>query len=120
MQTKKDDNSYLWDMACAAEWISKFLAEKKYYHFEQDELLRSAVERKVEIIGEAARNVSINMQITHSEIQWKRIIGLRHLLAHEYGEIKYEILWVIVTRDIPELVQLIKPILELIPSEDIL
>jgi len=111
MRDKREDISYIWDMLEAAKWIAKFLIDKSFYHFENDELLRSGIERKIEIIGEAARNISREFQLNHPEIVWKKIIGLRHLLAHEYGEIKYELLWNIASHDVPQLIALLDVIL---------
>ncbi|MEW6235814.1 MAG: HepT-like ribonuclease domain-containing protein [Candidatus Omnitrophota bacterium] len=118
MRDKKEDISYVWDMLEAAKWITKFLQGKSFYHFENDELLRSGVERKIEIIGEAARNISKEFQIHHPEIIWTKIIGLRHLLAHEYGEIKYELLWNIAFLNVPQLISLLEAIHTKEPPEE--
>ena len=76
-------------------------------------MLRGAVERNIEIIGEAANHISEAFREAHSEIPWKSIIGQRHLLIHEYGEIKHERVWVVATKRIPELIALLEP---LVPS----
>ena len=59
-------------------------------------MLRGAVERHLEIIGEAANRVSPDFQANHPEIPWRRIIAQRHVIAHEYGEIKHELIWKVV------------------------
>ena len=59
----------------------------------RDEDLRLAVERRIEIIGEAARRVSPAFQQAHPEIAWRKVIAQRHVLAHEYGEIEDDIMW---------------------------
>jgi len=82
----------------------------KFHQYEQDRKLQLAVERAIEIIGEAARNISKDFQNAHPEIQWRGIIGQRHVLAHEYGEIKQERLWLVVTERIPELIKLLEPL----------
>ena len=76
-----------------------------------DRKLQLAVERALEIIGEAARLVSPPFKANHAEIQWKEIIGQRNVLAHEYGEINQERIWLVVTRRIPELIELLEPLL---------
>jgi uncharacterized protein with HEPN domain len=78
---------------------------------EPDEVLQSAVERKLEIIGEAARNVSEAFQEKHPEIPWRGIISQRHFLAHEYGEVRQEKLWRVATVRIPELIAVLDPLL---------
>ncbi|MFB3786172.1 MAG: DUF86 domain-containing protein [bacterium] len=112
MRKDRSELAYIWDMLEAANYAIEFAAGQSFHHFEQDDLLRSALERKIEIIGEAARRISKEFQQDHPEIDWKKIIGLRHLLAHEYGEIKLEVLWTIAIRDVPELAQKLRRILE--------
>jgi uncharacterized protein with HEPN domain len=62
-----------------------------------------AIERLLEILGEAARRVSEEFQNQHGEIPWRKIIGQRNVLAHEYGEIKLGRIWVLVTENLEEL-----------------
>jgi uncharacterized protein with HEPN domain len=74
-------------------------------------MLRRAVERVVEIIGEAARGISGGLRTAHPEVPWQQISATRHILAHEYGRIDNEIMWRIVTVRVPALVQLLTPLL---------
>ena len=62
------------------------------------------MERHLEIIGEAARKVSVEFQVAHPEIPWRNIIGLRNLLIHEYGEVKVDRVWLIVSNDLDSLI----------------
>ena len=71
----------------------------------------SAVERQLQIIGEAARRVSPAFREAHPEIPWRRIIGQRNVLVHEYDDIAAEQVWDVVTRGVAELVKLIEPLL---------
>ena len=73
-------------------------------------MVRNAVERNLEIIGEAARCVSQAFRESHYEIPWKAIIALRNVLAHEYGEIRYERLWLLCTQQLAILIQQLKDI----------
>lgn len=118
MQHKDRDAAYLWDMMDAAKTVCDFVKGVKYHQYERDRKLQMAVERAIEIIGEAARNVSNEFQENHPEIPWRGIIGQRHMLAHEYGEIKQERMWIVVSERIPELIKLLKPLLPAIPKED--
>jgi uncharacterized protein with HEPN domain len=111
MRREQDDLSLLWDMLDAAQKIQQFVAGKSFHDYSQDEVLQSAVERKLEIIGEAARNVSEKFQQEHREIPWRGIISQRHFLAHEYGEVRQEKLWRVATVRIPELIALLGPLL---------
>ncbi len=71
-------------------------------------MTRMAVERALEIVGEAARRVSDPFKAGHPEIPWRDLIGLRNVLTHDYGEIKSERLWEIATSDAPRLIGLLE------------
>ena len=111
MRREQDDMSLLWDMLDAAQKIQQFVAGKNFHEYSQDEVLQSAVERKLEIIGEAARSVSEKFQAEHPDIPWRGIISQRHFLAHEYGEVRQEKLWRVATVRIPELIAMLVPLL---------
>ncbi len=117
MRPDRDDTAYLWDMLEAAKTVQGFVEGKSYIHFLQDKMLKSAVERQIEIIGEAARKVSVEFRENHPDIPWQGIISQRHVLAHEYGEIKYDRLWHVSTIRINELIDLLTPLIPPIPPE---
>jgi len=96
MQPEPRDMARLWDMLDAARTAVEFTMTLRLEHFLEDRKTRNAVERNLEIIGEAARCVSPKTRNRFPDIPWKSMIGLRNVLAHEYGEIRYEILWMIV------------------------
>jgi uncharacterized protein with HEPN domain len=77
-----------------------------------------AVERAVEIIGKAARRVSDGFRSAHPEIPWKKIIGQRNVLGHEYGEVRHERMWVLATAEIPDLIATPTSLVPPLPSED--
>lgn len=108
MRPDTSDSSYLWDMLDAALAIRQFIDGKTFKDYSRDRLLRGAVERHIEIIGEAARNVSSDFRQKHPDIPWPKIIAQRHVLAHEYGEIKHERIWAVATIHLTELVDKIK------------
>lgn len=68
----------------AALAIKEFTVEMKYDQYIHDKRTSMEVERAVEIIGEAARNVSEDFKQVHPEIPWAGIIGQRNVLAHKY------------------------------------
>jgi len=104
------DAGYLLDMLTHARGVSQAVHGKTLEEYLQDEDLRLAVERRIEIIGEAARRVSRAFQDAHSEIRWGRIIAQRNVLIHEYGEIEDEIVWAVASVSIPELIRLLEPL----------
>jgi uncharacterized protein with HEPN domain len=111
MPPEKDDASYLWDMLDAAKAIKEFIAGRSYQDYLCDRMFRGAVERHLEIIGEAAGKVSKVFRDAHPEIPWRAIVGQRNVLAHEYDEVRHEALWGIATRRIPELIAALRAIL---------
>jgi len=64
-----------------------------------------AVVRQIEVIGEAAKNLSNDFKKKYSSVPWKEIIGTRDKLIHHYFGVDFEILWKVVERDIPNLKQ---------------
>lgn len=118
MKQQDRDPANLWDMQMAAKLIRQFLQDKTYNDFNTDLMLRSAVERQLEIIGEAARRISVKFQEKHPEIPWRSIIGLRNVLIHVYGEVKLDRLWLIATTHIITLIDQIQPLIPPEPGED--
>lgn len=110
----KDDTVYLADMLMAAKAVSAFVAGKTLDEYRRDLLLRSAVERQIEIVGEAARCVSKGRREAMPQIPWSGIIAQRHVLAHEYGEILDERVWRVATMHVPSLILHLLP---LVPRE---
>ncbi|MCX7030544.1 MAG: DUF86 domain-containing protein [Spirochaetes bacterium] len=95
-------------MLDAARTIREFTSGTTFRDFEKDRKLQLAIERLLEILGEAARRVSEEFQKEHSEIPWRKIIGQRNVLAHEYGEIKLERIWVLVTENVVDLQRILE------------
>lgn len=69
-----------------------------------DEVLKAATQRWIEIIGEAAANVSDGLREAHPEIPWRNIIGMRNVLIHAYPNVDVEKLWDVIDRWLPDLV----------------
>lgn len=110
MQPDDQDLSLLLDMLQAARKIEQFVSDMSFEQYSTDELVQAAVERKLEIIGEAARKVSEEFQRQNPGIPWRGIISQRHFLAHEYGEVRQEKLWRVATLRIPELISMLTPL----------
>jgi len=105
MRPDDKDMAYLWDMADAARAAVGFIEGRRFEDLLSNRMLRSAVERNLEIVGEAARRVSTETRDELPDIAWTSIIGLRNVLAHEYDEIRYEILWRICKAELPVLIR---------------
>lgn len=68
-------------------------------------MLNLALVKLLEIVGEAASRVVSDEQARHTGIPWQQLIGLRNRLVHGYDEVDLDILWQILTRDLPPLVE---------------
>lgn len=117
MPPENRDMSSLWDMLTAAKDVCDFTPGVRYDQYLKDRKLQLAVERSIEIIGEAARRVSQPFRETHPEIPWQSIIALRNVLAHEYAEVKQEAIWLVITENIPDLIQTLEALLTRFPPE---
>jgi uncharacterized protein with HEPN domain len=99
------DMARLWDMLDAARTAIEFTRGQCLEDFLKDRKTRNAVERNLEIIGEAARYVSLETQDSFPDIPWRAMIGLRNVLAHEYGELRHQILWTIIQDKLSPLIR---------------
>ena len=108
------DDARLLDMLLAARDALDFVSGLTFPQFEQSRLHRHAVLKAVEIIGEAAANVSSETRQSHDEIPWNEIIGMRNRLVHAYFDVNPVRVWETVQQDIPRLVSFLEP---LVPSE---
>jgi uncharacterized protein with HEPN domain len=109
--------AHLWDMLDAARAVQRFIENRDLEDYRADEQLRAAVERKIEIIGEAARRLSESFQQQHRHVPWRKIMAQRHVLAHEYGEIDDALIWRVATIHIPELIVMLDPLVPPSPAE---
>ncbi len=97
-------NAWLEDIERSIDEIFDFLPEKKdFFEYQKDLKTKKAVERNIEIIGEAINKISKHKE---SEIEIKnaqKIIGTRNRIAHEYDNISDEVIWTIIIKELPEL-----------------
>jgi len=99
----KKDKAYLKDILDAISDIEAFIANTNEKEFYKNKEKKYAVVRALEIIGEAAKNLSKESRSKHKEIPWKEIVGMRDKLIHWYFGIKWELVWETVKNKIPEL-----------------
>ncbi len=116
MQANRDAGS-LWDMLNAIHLIQEFTANLSFDAYLESVLTQSAVERQLEILGEAAHRLSDEFRQAHPEIDWRRIIGLRNILIHRYDEIRQQTIWAVVISELEPLLALLEPLLPPLPDE---
>jgi len=95
-------NTFAEEMLEAVKKIERYTQNLTRESFKKNELVIDAVLRNLEIMGEAAKNVPVEVREQHPEIPWKRIIGLRNIVIHRYFGIDINIIWEIVTRNLPQ------------------
>lgn len=101
--SKLDDTTRLKHMRDAAQEAIAFLGEHDHKALGSNRQLLLAIVKDIEIMGEAARQISLDRRQQSPNLPWQDIIGMRNRLVHAYFEIDVEIVWVIVTQDLPEL-----------------
>lgn len=109
---KKDDNVYLLHILDAIDLIEKYIKGVSENQFHSNTMVHDAVIRQVEIIGEAANNVSDEFQEKHSKLPWGKMIGIRNKVIHEYFNVNYSIVWDTIKEDLPIVKKSIKKILK--------
>jgi uncharacterized protein with HEPN domain len=107
----RDYKVYLEDMLQAAARITNYTAGFSKSQFKADDKTLDAVIRNLEVIGEAAKKVPNAVRKRASEVDWKRIAGLRDILIHEYFGVDPEIVWDIVQNKLAALESQIKNLL---------
>ncbi len=111
MQLEESDAVYLADMLIAVRRVRKFTAGIRYEEFAEDEMRSMAVERAFEVIGESARLLSDDFRRAYPALPVRQMIGLRNIIAHEYAEIDYRLLYRVATVDLQELIRILEDLL---------
>lgn len=109
------DHAYLLDMLLAAQRAAQHVTGALEEQFVSSLLHQDAVIRELEVIGEAARKLSEETKTEHPDIDWAGIIGMRHRLVHDYRNIRVDIVWHVVTHEVP---QLIRDLEKIVPPEE--
>lgn len=103
---------YLEDILTACQKILRFTSGMTMDGFILDDRTYDAVIRNLEIIGEAAKEIPDHLKEANPEVDWRAMIALRNIVAHEYFGILNEIIWDIVRNEIPLLSQKIEKLID--------
>ncbi|NOS67096.1 MAG: DUF86 domain-containing protein [Candidatus Peribacteraceae bacterium] len=108
---KKDPRVYLQDILEAIQRIRSYRGLSRENFF-TDFLLQDGVIRQISVIGEASSKLSAEVKDRHSEIPWKKIIGMRNIVVHDYSQIKLDRVWETVEEDLPELSKAVQEVIQ--------
>jgi len=99
----KDNTIYIRHILDEITDIQKFIKNSNEEDFATNTMMQKAVIRSVEIIGEAANNITPSFQKRHPQIPWRKITGMRNKLIHDYFEIDLALVWQVATKDLKQL-----------------
>jgi uncharacterized protein with HEPN domain len=102
--SKRIDLVYLGDMLDAARRVLVKTTDKTIEDFNDDDNLQLAIVHLIQVIGEAASRVSEEVRSRYPGVPWGAVIGMRHRLVHDYGNINYDIIWRVAVDEIPRLI----------------
>ena len=100
---KKDTRIFIEHILECVGLLEDYLNGKTKDDFLASVQLQDSVVRRIEIIGEAVKNIPNDMKSRYPEIPWNEITGMRDILIHKYFEIDLELTWEVVNKDIPDL-----------------
>ncbi len=90
----------IWESIIAIEEYTRNISEEEFYKNRQ---IQDAVIRRLEVIGEAVKNIDEDFRSKFLRIPWKRIAGMRDIITHKYFGVKLERVWDVVKKDLPDL-----------------
>ncbi|QXV65882.1 DUF86 domain-containing protein [Mucilaginibacter achroorhodeus] len=111
MRGKIGDRQRLLHIIDAITEIDSYTANIDLQLFLQNSMMRFACIKQIEIIGEAANYISAETKALFSDIEWRQITGMRHILVHEYFGVDFHLIWQVIIQDLPELKQKINDVL---------
>jgi uncharacterized protein with HEPN domain len=110
---QRDIKLFLEDIISAIEKIESYTKGNTFEKFRQQGMLIDAILYNLEVIGEAAKHIPDDMRLRYPEVEWRKVIGLRDIVAHEYFGISLEIVWDVTQNKLPDLYGWVIKILEL-------
>lgn len=109
----RDPRTYLWDAVQAADHVMDFTHSQTFDDYTADLLLRSGVERQLEIVGEALSQMShVDAELAARIPHLGNVVGFRNVLVHGYAEVDDDIVWQVVHEDLPGLRSLPQTLLD--------
>jgi uncharacterized protein with HEPN domain len=108
-----DPRTYLWDAIEAARLLREFSSGKTFANYQRDVMMRSAVERQFEIVGEALNQLSkADAKLAAQIPELGRIVAFRNILIHGYATVDDALVWQVLTEKLPELDRVLRVLLD--------
>lgn len=108
----RNSRAFIEEIVESISKIERYTEGLNFEKFQNNEMVIDAVLRNLEVIGEAARRIPDEVRNKHKDIPWKRMIGLRNIVIHEYFGVDLSIIWKIATENLPQTKSLISGLLK--------
>ncbi len=105
------DMASLMDIVQAARQVLHYVQDVERNQLARDDEKQAAILYRLIIMGEATKRISPAFRDQHPEVPWRRIAGLRDIVIHNYGEIDFGVIWNVIDVSLPELLELLEPLL---------
>ena len=106
------DLGYLNDIVESARTALFHIGNRNMKEFLGDVTAQDAVIRRITVIGEAAARISEDFRAAHPNLPWRRIVGMRNVLVHDYAEVDLDVVWEVATEKLPELIEVLEKFLD--------
>jgi len=100
---KKNVKIFLIHILDSINLIEEYIKGKSKSDFLKSKQLQDSVIRRIEIIGEAIKNIPNDIKNNYNQIPWKEIIGMRDILIHQYFGVDLDLTWQVIDKDLPKL-----------------
>lgn len=110
--SKRGIEELLYDILESVKRINDYTKDVSFQKLLKNTMIQDAVIRNMEIIGEAVKNIPGEFKKKHSEIEWKKIAGMRDKIIHFYFGVNWEIVWDVIRNKLPDLKRKIEAIIK--------
>lgn len=100
---RREVRVYIRDIIESISQIEEYIAGRNEEKFSRDLKTQDAVLRRLEIIGQAVKNIPAEFKTKYASVPWKKIAGTRDVISHDYSGVDFEEVWRVVQKDLPKL-----------------
>ncbi len=108
---RRDNSVYLREILDSINRIQDYIGDLTFEDLANDPLRQDGVIRQLEIIGEASRVLPPEFKSAYPDVPWQKMVGMRHVIIHEYFQVDLQVIWDTVKGDLPPLKKQIQEIL---------